>query len=133
MRRPLAGLLVVAAAFVLAAARAAGEEPPPETFELVPPVEGIPGPLFYGTPILYSISVVIDKAGIEVARLMLVNPVATAIQQARHAMVDTSYEGVGQIFGTSAGFLIPISVAVITFVAGLFVFNRAAPHIAEQL
>ena len=89
--------------------------------------------LFYGTPILYSISVVIDKAGIEVARLMLVNPVATAIQQARHAMVDTSYEGVGQIFGTSAGFLIPISVAVITFVAGLFVFNRAAPHIAEQL
>ena len=52
MRRPLAGLLVVAAAFVLAAARAAGEEPPPETFELVPPVEGIPGPLFYGTPTL---------------------------------------------------------------------------------
>lgn len=52
MRRPLAGLLVVAAAFALAAARAAGEEPPPETFELVPPVEGIPGPLFYGTPTL---------------------------------------------------------------------------------
>ena len=48
--------------------------------------------LFYGTPILYSISVVIDKAGIEVARLMLVNPVATAIQQARHAMVDAREE-----------------------------------------
>ena len=30
--------------------------------------------LFYATPILYSLTIVIDKAGIEVARLMLVSP-----------------------------------------------------------
>ncbi len=89
--------------------------------------------LFYATPILYSLTIVIDKAGIEVARLMLVNPIATTIQQARHALVDPSYESAGQIFATTAGNLIPISVAVATFVIGTIVFVRAAPNVAEDL
>lgn len=89
--------------------------------------------LFYGTPILYSLSVVIEKAGIEAARLMLVNPLAAAIQQARHAIVDIAYESPGQIYGTTAGDLIPISVSVLAFVVGAWVFHRAAPRIAEEL
>lgn len=89
--------------------------------------------LFYATPILYSLSVVIDKAGIEVARLMLVNPLAAAIQQARHAIVDISYESPGQIFATTAGDLIPIGVSVLSFAIGAWVFHRAAPRIAEEL
>ena len=51
MRRPLAGLLVVAA-LALAATGEAGEELPAEVFEAVPPVDGIPGPLFLETPTL---------------------------------------------------------------------------------
>lgn len=89
--------------------------------------------LFYATPILYSLSIVIDKAGIEVARLMLINPLAAAIQQARHALVDVSYESPGQIFGTTAGDLIPLGVSVATFLIGAWVFHRAAPRIAEEL
>ena len=89
--------------------------------------------LFYATPILYSLSVVIDKAGIEVARLMLINPLAAAIQQARHAIVDVSYESPGQIFGTTVGDLIPVGVSVITFLVGAWIFHRAAPRIAEEL
>ena len=89
--------------------------------------------LFYGTPILYSLSVVIDKAGIEVTRLMLINPLAAAIQQARHALIDTSYISAGQVFATTAGDLIPIAVALITFAIGLRVFTRAAPRMAERL
>jgi ABC-2 type transport system permease protein len=89
--------------------------------------------LFYATPILYSLTVVIDKAGIEVARAMLVNPLATAIQQARHAVIDPSYESAGQVFGTTAGDLIPIGVTLLTFAAGWLVFSRSAPRIAEEL
>lgn len=89
--------------------------------------------LFYATPVLYSISVVIDKVGIEVARLMMINPLGTAIQQARHAVVDPAYESAGQIFGTSLGFLVPIGVSLVTFVLGAWMFNRAAPRIAEEL
>lgn len=89
--------------------------------------------LFYGTPILYSLSVVIEKAGIEAARLMLVNPLAAAIQQARHALVDVAYESPGQIFGSTAGNLIPVGVSLAVFLLGAWVFHRAAPRIAEEL
>ncbi len=89
--------------------------------------------LFYATPILYSLSLVIEKAGINVARLMLVSPIATVIQQMRHAMIDSSYESAGQVFATPAGVLIPVGVAFATFIAGTIVFMREAPRVAEDL
>ncbi len=89
--------------------------------------------LFYGTPILYSISVVIDKVGIEVARIMLINPLAAGIQQLRHAVIDPSYESPGQIFGATYWDLLPLGVSVFTFVLGVLYFKRSAPKIAELL
>ncbi len=89
--------------------------------------------LFYGTPILYSISLVIDEVGIDVARLMLANPLAAAIQQLRHAIIDPAYESPSGIFATAAGDLIPIGIALLTFVIGALYFKRVAPLIAERL
>jgi ABC-2 type transport system permease protein len=88
---------------------------------------------FYATPILYSIQIVIEKAGITVARLMMVNPFATVIQQARHAVVSPAYLSAGQIFATPAGLLAPIGITIATLGLGWFVFRRAAPHLAEEL
>ena len=104
------------------------------SFRDVEPIwEVVSQALFYGTPILYSISLVIDKVGIEAARLMLTNPLAAAIQQLRHAVIDPAYESPGQIFGTTAGDLIPIGISVGTFVIGALYFRRVAPLIAERL
>lgn len=89
--------------------------------------------LFYGTPILYSLSVVIDEVGLGVARIMLVNPLAAGIQQARHSVIDPSYESPSQIFGAAYWDLLPIGISVLTFVAGVLYFRRAAPKIAELL
>jgi ABC-2 type transport system permease protein len=89
--------------------------------------------LFYATPILYTAQTVIDKAGIEVARILMLNPLATVIQQARHAVVDPAYAGVGQIFGTPAWAAVPVAATVVIFVLGLVVFRRAAPSLAEDL
>jgi len=88
---------------------------------------------FYATPILYSIQIVIDKAGIDVARLMMLNPFATVIQQARHAVVSPEYLSAGQIFGTPAGLLAPVGITAATLALGWFVFSRAAPRLAEEL
>jgi len=88
---------------------------------------------FYATPILYSIQIVIDKAGIDVARLMMLNPFATVIQQARHAVVSPEYLSAGQIFGSPIYLLGPIGVAVFTFWLGWIVFQRGAPEMAEEL
>jgi len=89
--------------------------------------------LFYGTPILYSLSLVIDKVGLTAAQIMLANPLAAAIQQLRHALVDFSYQSPGQIFGSTAGDLIPVGVSVLIFIIGALYFRRMAPLIAERL
>ena len=89
--------------------------------------------LFYGTPILYSLSVVIDKVGLTAAQIMLANPLAAAIQQLRHAIVDLSYQSPGQIFGSTAGDLIPVGISLLTFIIGALYFRRMAPLIAERL
>lgn len=104
------------------------------SFRDVEPIwEVVSQALFYGTPILYSLSLVIDKVGLGVAQIMLVNPLAAAIQQLRHAVIDPSYESPGQIFGSTAADLIPIGVSVLIFVIGALYFKRVAPLIAERL
>lgn len=104
------------------------------SFRDVEPIwEVVSQALFYGTPILYSLSLVIDKVGIDVARIMLVNPLAAAIQQLRHAVIDPAYESPGQIFATTAGVLIPVGVSLLTFAIGALYFKRVAPLIAERL
>ena len=89
--------------------------------------------LFYATPILYSLSVVVEKVGITAARILLISPLGACIQQARHAVISPSYASPAQIFGGLVYDLIPISVAVATFALGVAVFVRAAPRIAEEL
>ena len=89
--------------------------------------------LFYGTPILYPLSIVIEKVSLTAAQIMLANPLAAAIQQLRHAIVDLSYQSPGQIFGSTAGDLIPIGVSVLIFIIGALYFRRMAPLVAERL
>jgi len=89
--------------------------------------------LFYATPILYSVQIVIEKAGITTARLMLASPVAAAIQQVRHAAVSPAYLSIGQVYGSPAGILIPVGITVATVLLGWVVFRREAPRMAEDL
>jgi ABC-2 type transport system permease protein len=89
--------------------------------------------LFYATPILYSLSIVIDKVGLGAARAMLVSPLASAIQQARHAVISPEYDTPSQIFASDAALLLPVGLALATFAIGLLVFVRAAPRVAEEL
>jgi ABC-2 type transport system permease protein len=89
--------------------------------------------LFYVTPILYSIQLVIDKAGIDVARIMMLNPFATVVQQARHAVVDEAYVSTGQVMGSVVWVAVRIGLTALTVVIGWFVFQRAAPRLAEEI
>lgn len=89
--------------------------------------------LFYATPILYSLSIVIDKVGLGAARAMLVSPLASSIQQARHAVISPEYDTPSEIFASDAALLLPIGLALATFAIGLLVFVRAAPRVAEEL
>jgi ABC-2 type transport system permease protein len=71
-----------------------------------------------------------------VGRIAMSNPIAALIAQARHALVG----GLNSI-NPSAAFalggwvevLIPIGIIVAVFALGLWVFNREAPRISENL
>jgi ABC-2 type transport system permease protein len=61
------------------------------------------------------------------------NPLVTVFQQFRHAMINRGTLSAGQALGSWAALLEPLALVAAIFVLGFWVFNREAPHIAEDL
>jgi ABC-2 type transport system permease protein len=88
---------------------------------------------FYGSPILYTLSLVADKAGPEVAHLLAVNPFTAALQQARHAMFGDGHPSAAESLGGDLRLLLPLGITLVTFAIGFVIFDRRAARIAEDL
>ena len=88
--------------------------------------------LFYGTPILYPIELLSERSA-TLAHLALCNPLAALIQQFRHAIVDPDAQSAAAAIGGAPRLLVPTAIVVGAFALGLWVFNRLAPRIAEEL
>ena len=88
--------------------------------------------LFYGSPIFYPIDAVIERSELA-AKLMLLNPFAALLQQARHALIAPSHPSAAEVIGGTPYLLGPIAIGVTAIVLGYRVFSRRAPHIAEEL
>lgn len=93
---------------------------------------------FYLTPIIYPLSQIINMGGygLLVAKALLVlNPVAQVIQDARYVMVTTQTETIWNTVG--AGFpllrIIPMLLIVILFIIGVTVFRKSSRKFAEEL
>lgn len=90
--------------------------------------------LFYGSPIIYVVTVVGRRAGIKWQHaLVTLNPIATILTQARHAFVDAGAPTAAAAAGGTARLLIPLALVGVTFALGLWFFSREAPRIAEHL
>jgi len=89
--------------------------------------------LFYLTPVLFPIQLVIERSSETVANLLMVNPLAALIQQARHAIVGPSQPSAAEAIGGAPRLLIPLGIVFVTFAFGLWIFQRMAPKIAEEL
>jgi ABC-2 type transport system permease protein len=86
--------------------------------------------LFYVTPILYPISAVIGKSQ-TLATIALCNPVAAIIQESRFLL--TGDVSLAAAMGSDALVLVPLAILVAVTLLGLYVFDRMAPHAAEEL
>ncbi len=89
--------------------------------------------LFYLTPVLYPIQLVIDRSSETVANLLMLSPLAALVQQARHAIVGPSEPSAAEAIGGAPRLLIPLAVIFLTFAFGVWLFNRMAPKVAEEL
>jgi ABC-2 type transport system permease protein len=86
----------------------------------------------YMTPIIYPITFVSDRHP-EIAKIMLLNPIAQIIQDARYLLTSSQNMTVWQMFNNKIYAIIPYCIPVIVLAIGLLVFNKNAKKFAEIL
>ena len=87
--------------------------------------------LFYATPIFYPIERITNETLREL--VVMFNPFAAIVQQARHALIDPSAPSAVEAAGGWLNACVPAAMIIGTFALGFYVFNRQAPRIAEEL
>ncbi len=89
--------------------------------------------LVYSMPIMYPISMVakVSIFGVSVAKLMMLNPIAFAIQDIRHNLIAPETPTFWSLFQNYWVALIPISLAIFLVVFGLWYFNKNSKKFAE--
>lgn len=85
--------------------------------------------LFYGTPVLFPA----EKAPAALNDVMQINPLAPLFELARLWVIDPSAPGPAQQAGSYLALLPAVTLFGLICVAAVWLFNREAPRIAEQL
>jgi ABC-2 type transport system permease protein len=94
--------------------------------------------LFYSSPVIIPLEAVRERLAHGAAHDLLyhiytLNPLVAVFQQFRHAMINNATLSAGQAMGSWADLIEPLGLVAVIFVVGFWVFNREAPHIAEDL
>jgi ABC-2 type transport system permease protein len=85
--------------------------------------------LFYASPVLYPLEIVPDT----LADFLLLNPLVPLFEAARAWVIDPSAPGPISAAGGIEGLLPAMVIYLATCVLAVWIFNREAPLIAEQL
>jgi ABC-2 type transport system permease protein len=79
--------------------------------------------------VLYPLEIVSGEVG----RLLALSPLAPIFELARKWVVDPTAPGPAEAAGGAVWLLIPIAIFVVICVLAVWIFNREAPRIAEEL
>jgi ABC-2 type transport system permease protein len=85
--------------------------------------------LFYASPVLYPL----EKVPGTLRDVMMLNPLAPLLELARKWIIDPDAPGPSELAGGSAALLPAVAIFVVVCGLAVWVFNREAPRIAEQL
>lgn len=89
--------------------------------------------LFYASPVIIPMVTVASHLSPTLVHLYMMNPLAVALQQFKHAVINHAAYGAAAYAGGYVYLLIPTAIVGGIFVLGFWVFNRAAPGVAENL
>ncbi|MGT2754635.1 ABC transporter permease [Streptococcus ovis] len=84
----------------------------------------------YATPIIYPITIVLEKSQFA-GKLLMLSPLAQIIQDIRYFLIDRANVTIWQLSDNWVYILIPYLIPIIVFTIGLTVFNRNAKKFAE--
>ncbi len=89
--------------------------------------------IFYASPVIVAVDKVQQFLHGTLFHLYMLNPLAVIFQQFRHAVITHATPSVGALLGSQAQIAEPVALVVAIFFLGLYVFNRMAPKVAEDL
>jgi ABC-2 type transport system permease protein len=84
---------------------------------------------FYATPIIYPLTLVPEFA----AKLLMLNPVAQIIQDARSVLTNPDASTLLSFYNGWIWYLVPLLVSVGIFIIGALVFKKQSPKFAEEV
>ncbi len=82
---------------------------------------------FYATPILYPLTLVPERY----ARILILNPMAQIVQDARYVLVTDQTQTISQLYGTHWARAIPICITLLLGIASVIYFRRRSRAFAE--
>lgn len=88
--------------------------------------------LFYASAIIYPISMVMDKST-KMAQLLLLNPISQSVQDARQTLIYAETPTLSTVGGSWLWMLVPLSIVIITLIAGIWLFKKRSPSFAENV
>lgn len=91
---------------------------------------------FYATPIIYPLTQLINVGWLSIAKLVLMlNPIAQIIQDARYLVVTTQTETIWGLVGQRCWLfkLVPLLIVAVVLLIGAIIFRRRSPYFAEEL
>jgi ABC-2 type transport system permease protein len=92
---------------------------------------------FYASGIFFSIidisPVTLLGVRVNLAHVLMANPFAAILEQARHAFVNPAYPSAAKAIGGTGLLMVPIGIVLAVLVIGYWTFDRQAPRVAEQL
>lgn len=86
---------------------------------------------FYATPVLYPISLVVDKSH-QIAEIMLMSPVAQAIQDARYVVVTRETTTFWDLV-SGWQVAIPFTIVIISILCAALYFRKSSKYFAEYV
>lgn len=87
---------------------------------------------FYATPILYPIAMVVTISPLA-AQLMMLNPVAQIIQDARFFAITQDTLTITGVYGNPFMHLVPLAIVAIFAMVGVMYFKKKSPSFAEEI
>ena len=88
--------------------------------------------LFYMSAVIYPMSMVVSMSPL-IAKILLLNPVAQSIQDARYALITQEIVTLPSLTDNLFINLIPYTIVLVTFILGAWYFKKKSPTFAENL
>lgn len=89
--------------------------------------------MFYASGVLVPVAAIDSQFGHTIAQVMMMNPFATILEQARHAFVSAAQPNAVEAAGSWGVIAVPIAITAGLAGFGYWYFNREAPRVAERL